>query len=1323
MDRPRTRDPKSPEAAPESGRRIGTRFLWSVAALLLFLSLAAGFALVVVQTEWGTRLLWRAAPGLLPGQLSGDWAGGTLSEGLALRNLVYQDKTQQIRIDRLEVKWRLSRSPLKLSIRYLRLGTVDVSLLPTPDEPRKLPQKLTLPLALDLKKATVRDVILRSDGQVARYRDIRLRASSDRVNHALFLENAVTPFGTADGSLRLNGNRPFKLAGKLELQGEYQKKNYRAAADLSGSLQALGIKLQASGMDANAQANIDATPFADVPFRSAKISVDRLDPKAINPGWPEAQLQLRAALSPTNVTMDPAELVVSGPVTLSNAKPGPIDQGRLPLVSVQTLVTLDAKTQQLSQISIQLPGKAFLEGGGAIHNGTSGKFTVQAHALDLQKLHTTLRPTRLNGPFAVTLSGATQRMKLSLSDPASFSIVADAQFSPKRMTLHSGEIKSGAAQLKISGDLARETSEYSVNAALSDFNPGIFLSSMQKTKAGTPAKKSGPAPLNARINMEFKAEGALRPELTTQVRFDIHDSTYADLPMTGGGFLRVAGKRILPSDAGLKIAGNEMNLKGSFGQPGNRLRVYINAPALARLGFGVSGLLQVDGDVSGTFSRPLVDARYKATSLVFGENRLASLAGAATITGVPGTNPNAKTQFTLNARGLQSSIVRLARASVAIDGSYARHQIRINADGQLRGQKLDMALNARGRLQEKQRGLAWDGVIGTLENRGLPRFSLLAPLALSVAPGQVNLGAARLSIAKAMIDLKHLRLNDQLIDSEGTFDQLNVGHLLALRQQFTGATAPVDTNLVLDGRWKFALADRANGFFEVKRRSGDIDVARVTGAAGSRLGLTALSLRTDLQGKRALLDINANATRIGKLDGKAEISLQARNGRLAFAADAPLSGRIHALIPRLQTIASLAGPRVALDGTVAIRLAVNGTPADPRVSGQVTGDRLSLTLYDQGVRLQDGTARITVDNNIAELRQVEFHGGEGTLRAMGRIPLDQKNQDIHATIVADRLQLLAGPAGQMTVSGQAKAANVNQQLQVTGKFVVDQALFNLPEKAAPKLDDDVVIIRSTQPQAKAPSPATPAAGKPAGPFTPHINIDVDLGNRFRFEGSGAELRLAGTLAIASAPNEPLQVFGTVRIVDGTYTAFGTELQIERGLINFQGPSSTPNVNILAMRRGQEVAAGVQVTGTVQQPRVQLVSDPNVSEEEKLSWLVFGRGGGSSEPGQAQAAAEGAAMGLLNKFGGARIANRLGLDEFSIGSSDFGSEGQQVANIGKEITDRLFIGFEQSLSGTGSVLKLTYELTQNWSAVVRGGTVTGLDLFYNKRFDQIGAKEK
>ena len=49
----------------------------------------------------------------------------------------------------------------------------------------------------------------------------------------------------------------------------------------------------------------------------------------------------------------------------------------------------------------------------------------------------------------------------------------------------------------------------------------------------------------------------------------------------------------------------------------------------------------------------------------------------------------------------------------------------------------------------------------------------------------------------------------------------------------------------------------------------------------------------------------------------------------------------------------------------------------------------------------------------------------------------------------------------MSLSGSASIANggVLGGMKINGKFTVDHALFDLPEKSAPSLGDDVVIVR------------------------------------------------------------------------------------------------------------------------------------------------------------------------------------------------------------------------------------------------------------------------
>ena len=1305
-------DRNTGQTPPGAPRR---RILHAALVLTALIALAAALVFSLLTSEWGARALWQMATHALPGKLAGEVTGGTLADGLQLRNLVYRDTARQVKLDKLNARWNWSRSPLTFTVNDLRIGEIDLTLFPTPPQPTSPPRQIVLPLAIDVRSAALQKLVIRRGGSATAISDIRLQARSDRVHHMLMLDHADTPYGTAHAQLNLDGKAPFTASGAADLHGAWRGERYRLDMRLSGTLLTPDVQLQASGDRLSGNAQIEASPFAAVPLRRAQLKLRKLNPQALDAAAPQAELDIDTTLAPANgnaqAGKDASQLVLAGSVSIRNAQPGSLDQGLLPVITARTEVRLDAQQQQLRQLQVHLPGGATLEGGGELHSDGTGRFALQASALDLHALHGKLRPSRLKGPLNVGIANNAQRITLDLAGP-SLAVSANALLTAQQMTLNNALLQAESAQLRISGTLSRDAQRaYAVRGSLSDFNPALFVA------AGTYGK-----PAQARINMDFDAQGALQPEPAAQLRFSIRDSSYAGLPMSGDGSLRLAGKRILASDAQLLVAGNQLQLSGSFGAPGERLKFSIDAPALARLGFGLSGLLQAGGELGGSVERPEIDARYRAGQLAFRQYRIEQLSGQIRTGGVPGRNPEARVTLELNAHGVQSGDMSLATLNAAINGSYAAHSMTLAANGRLRGRPLALTLSAQGRLQERQQGYAWDGSLLTLENRGFPRLMLAGPLAVNVAPQRLVLGAARLTLEQAQLELKGLRLEDRQISSEGGFSALDIRHMLELRREITGIEPPFNTDLVLDGRWKFSLADTADGFFQIERRSGDVRV--LSGARESALGLSVLRLRGDLQGRLLRFGAQLDAARIGSASANGQIALQATTGPLLPSPDSALAGRITVSIPRLQSIASLAGPRITLDGSAGMDLTMNGTLAEPVLSGDATGRNLALTLYDQGVRLRDGNAQIHLDNNIVDIRQLMFHGGPGTLRASGRIPLDSSSPDLSATIVADHLQLLASPSGQMTVSGQASAANVNRQLQIGGKFTVDRARFRLPEKSAPTLDDDVVIVRGKERVAASAKreQAVPASEKAAGPLTPVISVEIDLGDNFRFEGSGADLLLAGILTVKSAPGEPPQAFGTVNIASGTYETFGTKLAIEQGAINFQGPFDNPNINILAMRRGQqEVAAGVQVTGTVRQPRVQLVSEPDVPEQEKLNWLVFGRSGTTTDTGatQAQAAAREAGLGLLNRFGGTRIAKSFGLDQLAIGSSDFGQGTQQVVSLGKEISNRLFIGYEQSLTGAAGVLKLTYELSRHWSFVVRGGTIGGVEVFYSKRFDKLG----
>jgi translocation and assembly module TamB len=218
---------------------------------------------------------------------------------------------------------------------------------------------------------------------------------------------------------------------------------------------------------------------------------------------------------------------------------------------------------------------------------------------------------------------------------------------------------------------------------------------------------------------------------------------------------------------------------------------------------------------------------------------------------------------------------------------------------------------------------------------------------------------------------------------------------------------------------------------------------------------------------------------------------------------------------------------------------------------------------------------------------------------------------------------------------------------------------------------------------------------------------------------------------ASAQDLP-RASGTVNLLNGRYEAYGQQLDIERGILNFQGLLENPALNILALRKGLPVEAGVEITGFAQAPQIRLVSEPNVPDAEKLSWLVLGRPPTQegSDTGVLMAAV-GAIFGNQSGAASQQIKDSFGIDEISVRS---GTPGQlqamnsrvvsmrsstaatsQVFAVGKQLSNRLRLSYEQAIGGVDSLVRLTFKVTDKISVVGTSGTDAALDVFYSFSF--------
>ncbi|MCC6194184.1 MAG: translocation/assembly module TamB domain-containing protein, partial [Burkholderiales bacterium] len=162
--------------------------------------------------------------------------------------------------------------------------------------------------------------------------------------------------------------------------------------------------------------------------------------------------------------------------------------------------------------------------------------------------------------------------------------------------------------------------------------------------------------------------------------------------------------------------------------------------------------------------------------------------------------------------------------------------------------------------------------------------------------------------------------------------------------------------------------------------------------------------------------------------------------------------------------------------------------------------------------------------------------------------------------------------------------------------------------------------------------------------------------------------------------------------------------------------------VVALRKNLAVEAGIELSGTVRVPRVRLVSNPPVPDNEKLSWLLTGQG--LDRASRNDFALLGAASASLLAGRGerpvtTRIANTLGLDDISVrdtGNTVTGGTSGQVVAFGKRISDRLSLVYEQGLTVASNALRIEYALTRTLTLRAEAGVVSSFGLYYRRTFD-------
>lgn len=760
--------------------------------------------------------------------------------------------------------------------------------------------------------------------------------------------------------------------------------------------------------------------------------------------------------------------------------------------------------------------------------------------------------------------------------------------------------------------------------------------------------------------------------------------------------------RLERAQTDLHIGSNHIVTQGALGDATDVLKLDVNLPSFAELYQGLTGGASLKGELRGGVAKHEVQLQ----------------AGFAQ-------------KGALHAKNSQ-----FMQAQLDVQGAWQQDQ---GWQGQLSGLKAQyqaykleqdqQALNIKVNPYGADGQLAWE-VGPTVINATIPGKQVVKIQSLG-AKGEKEQWQTKGAI-------HHFVINKALLDELTKFkeeERKNGG--VVVRDQNKKPIA----DLVLNLDWDIHFDKTLKGEVTLVRESGDIEVPL---QKKFDLGLKQLALRLGFTPKTESSSVlKAELLFDTEQKGNAKFNTQLDFNGLAPVLDRGIQVNAVGGMKDIAWISMFTDDMLSLGGAVDFDVNIHAqTNGKWNSSGFIKGDGLKIVEVENGVRLLNGTLRASFNNTKARIEQLYFPAvirvtptewrtrqwiaenppaQQGSLSITGEWDLDKAKGLIRT--VLDHYPVVQRSDRFAMMSGEVLLEATMPKIKLSGKVTADAGWASIDIKdTVPTVDGDVIVLKPGQTVLNAPSGG--------GSEDLMMNLTVDLGPRFYLVGMGLNSGLVGSITLVQDQGR-LTAEGQFRTRGGAIEAYGQRLQIARGEIAFSGNITNPSLNIEALRRGLEVEAGLRVIGTAKRPKITLVSYPEVSEVEKLSWLIMGRGPDSS----------GADLALLFSVGGSLIGGeepfyrRVGIDEIGVRAGSVGEadnilpertvadstayRGYEQANqlfyATKKFGDNWRVSAEQALSGSGTVLRGSYRLMKHLTVDLKAGTINGIELLYKRVF--------
>ncbi|MDR2243938.1 MAG: translocation/assembly module TamB domain-containing protein, partial [Burkholderiales bacterium] len=1177
------------------------------------------------------------------------------------------------------------------SISTLEAGTLTIVSKPqlpevVSKEPPPPPRTLKLPLAIIVDTLTLQHF----SWDKIQLKAVALSLKSTGDWHMVSLNHLEAERGIFSGGLGVDGTAPFMVGGTVSYRGVFEEYPVGFDLNIDGSLRDFHLNghVFSEYMSIESDGRFDLfAPHLYSMFHEITLRTVDLNPAKFFTGLPEGSFTLALDLKPLEGKLARGELKIS------NTMAGMMDRNRIP---VETLTSeFEVWEDQLAfyELHLKALGGARIEWQGWLREDQL-RARLVLNDVNAAALAHEAPKSKTSGEVWLQGMYRAPEVMVDVTDAlyqvaAKFGLAWVDPEKQQQLAVKEAQVRYRGALAKFSGQVDLKEQTLAAKGTFDDVNPATF---------GAPA---------GRIGGDFDVEAALAPTVDLRARYALRSSQWLEQTMTGEGEVQWTGDHLKQAKGWVQIGEKQgaasrttrLAVEGAFGAENSVLHFEMDVSDLAQWRGSelsdLSGRVHGSGQLSGTFSQLALHAQGSVVDLRAGDVQAQ------------------KTQFTVDTQWnaalpldalpltirIESENVEAAgsqwqTATLALDGTPARHHATLTAQGEIAAQTVDITAAVQGDWAMPPVA-RWQGSLSRFEvaHSQIPvRLEAPLPITVDTAGGsvKVNVGSGVLIGNDSRVRLKNAMWQPERWRSEGTLENVAMEPWLKLADK---ETAAVRGDLVLSGDWSFSQEGEAlsalQGYFDIRRERGDAQLRTTSRTTWQPLHLSQLGMRAEIKNARLTLHGIAESSRYGKIGVDGEAALTVPEGTAMD--DWPFTLRVQGDIPDLSKVAPLIAGETRLTGRIHLDARHSGTLRNPVYHGAMTGDNLSVQDTETGIMLSDGEMRLALNEQSVAIERFVFKGGRGEMAMTGNIDLHEGKPRAKLAIKATRLRLIRRPDMVLVVTGNADVGYDEQGVSLLGNLRTNYGSIQYRDSDVPSLSDDVVIVGEQRQE--------------SGISLANVQFDVDLGRNFRLRGYGIDTKLAGTLKLRARPNQALTAHGNVRTVEGVYRAYGQRLEIRHGNISFLGPLDNPTLDILAIRENSSVDAGVAVKGTAMRPTVTLHSNQPMSTNEILSWLLFDHGTDNMEKGDAAILFQ-----LLNNMlaggSGETLTEELFggvIDEINVtaGQMEDGTT-TQIITVSKRLGKNFSIGLDKSLNGLQDAVRLTWRLSRKWSMMSRFG---------------------